>query len=85
MPLRPILKKDLLVRSTETGTKQDIQEALQLTADGIIGSKIEMMDLLDLNFALGRLKSGVLGKLVLDLRCPNSEGSRQEGSGLGSP
>lgn len=69
-PLRPILKKDLLVRSSETGTKQDVEEALQLAADGIVSSKIEMLDLFDLNVALDRLKAGVLGKLVLDLRHP---------------
>ena len=69
-PLRPILKKDLLVRSSETGTKQDIEEALQLAADGIVSSRIEILDLFDLNMALDRLKAGVLGKLVLDLRHP---------------
>lgn len=69
MPLRPVLKKDLTVRSSETGTKSDIEEALTLSANGTVFSKIQTIDLLDLNNALDRLKAGnVLGKLVLDLR-----------------
>lgn len=68
MPLRPILQKDLTVRSTETGTKQDIEEALLLANNSTVTSRIEMMPLTDLDVALDRLRSGtVMGKLVLDL------------------
>ncbi len=75
MPLRPILTKDLTVRSTQTGLKSDIEEALQLTADGVVQSRIEIMGLFDLNQALDRLKQGdVMGKLVLDLQRTNITG-----------
>lgn len=69
MPLRPILKKDLTIRSTETGKKRDIEEALCLTAKGVVTGRVQMMELGNLNQALDRVKSGsVMGKLVLDLR-----------------
>ena len=68
MPLRPVLKKDLSIRSHETGTKAEIEEALHWSANGTIEAQIEILDLLDLNLALDRVESGnVLGKLVLDL------------------
>jgi alcohol dehydrogenase, propanol-preferring len=73
MPLRPILKKDLIVRSNETGTKSDIEEALQLSAIGKVASQIKIMDLVKLNTALDMVKRGeVMGKLVLDLRSSTS-------------
>ncbi|KAK4905086.1 hypothetical protein LTR49_025579 [Elasticomyces elasticus] len=69
MPLRPMLRKDLTIRSHETGTKEDIEDALQHSASGLIRCRIEVLKLTDLNEALDRLKSGqVQGKLVLDLR-----------------
>ena len=68
MPLRPVLKKNLTIRSNETGTKADIEEALSISASGGIVCEIEVMKLKDLNVALDRLQSGkVLGKLVVDL------------------
>ena len=78
MPLRPILKKDLTVRSNETGTKADIEEALRISASGKVTCEIEVMRLKDLNIALDRLETGqVVGKLVLDL----SEESSNESFG----
>ncbi len=63
----------MIIRSTQTGTKADIEEVLQFTAKDIVRSEIELLGLLDLNQALDRLKSGsVLGKLVLDLRVPDT-------------
>lgn len=68
MPVRPIYKKDLTIRSHQTGTRQDIEDALKFTADEIVTCKIEIVKLQGLNVALDRIKSGkVLGKLVLDL------------------
>lgn len=70
-PLRPILQKDLTVRSSETGTIGDIEEALSLTARGIVKSRVEMVSLSNLNEAMDRLKTGsAAGKLVVDLRNP---------------
>ena len=69
MPLRPVLKKNLIIRSNETGTKADMEEALNLSASGEIVCEVELKKLVDLNIALDRLQAGkVLGKLVLDLR-----------------
>lgn len=72
MPLRPILKKDLIIRSNETGTKADMEEAIEISASGQVRCETEVMGLHDLNTALDRVKRGeVLGKIVLDLRSPD--------------
>ena len=69
MPLRPVLKKNLTIRSNETGTKADIEEALNISVSGKILCEVEVMKLMDLNVALDRVQAGkVLGKLVVDLR-----------------
>ena len=69
MPLRPILKKNLTIRSNETGTKADIEEALNMSASRKIVCEIELIELMDLNVALDRLGAGkILGKLVIDLQ-----------------
>ena len=69
MPLRPILKKNLTIRSNETGTKADIEEALNISASGKVVCQVKLIRLLDLNIALDRLQAGkVLGKLVIDLQ-----------------
>jgi alcohol dehydrogenase, propanol-preferring len=69
MPLRPVLKKNLTIRSNETGTRVDMEEALNLSASGKFVCEVELVKLVDLNIALDRLQAGkVLGKLVLDLR-----------------
>lgn len=69
MPLRPILKRHLTIRSSQTGTKADIEEALQYTVSGLVRGRTEVMDIVELNEALDRIKKGrVRGKLVVDLR-----------------
>ncbi|KAH0844828.1 hypothetical protein Z517_01049 [Fonsecaea pedrosoi CBS 271.37] len=69
MSLRPLLKKDLLVRSNQTGTKTDMKEALALFAAGKVVPELEVVELGDINGALDRIKRGdVMGKLVADLR-----------------
>ncbi|KAL3448205.1 alcohol dehydrogenase 1 [Aspergillus insuetus] len=66
--LRPILRKDLIVRSNQTGTKAEIEEAMRISALGWVRPKIQMMTLSNINEALDRVKEGrVLGKLVLDV------------------
>lgn len=68
-PLRPILRKNLTLTSNQTGTKEDIEAAMQISADGHVACEIEVMALSELDVALERLKRGeVLGKLVLDVR-----------------
>ncbi|KIW95306.1 uncharacterized protein Z519_03890 [Cladophialophora bantiana CBS 173.52] len=69
MSLRPLLRKDLLVRSNQTGTKRDMKEALQIFAAGRVVPELEVVDLRDINVALDRIRRGeVMGKLVADLR-----------------
>ena len=69
MPLRPILKKDLVIRSNETGTKAHMKTALEICAAGKVKPELEMLDLKDINNALDSIKSGkVMGKVVLDLK-----------------
>lgn len=68
LPLRPILQKDITVSSSQTGTISDIQEALQITADGNVKPQLSLLSLRDVNVALEKIKRGeVLGKLVLSL------------------
>ena len=68
MPLRPILKKHLTIRSSQTGTKADIEEALQHSVSGLVTGQIEIMDILMLNQALDRIKKGrIRGKLIVEL------------------
>ena len=68
MSLRPLLKKGLTIRSNQTGRIQDIVDALELSVAGKVTSKVEVLQLVQLNEALDRVKSGnVVGKLVVDL------------------
>jgi propanol-preferring alcohol dehydrogenase len=68
MPLRPIMQKNLTIRSHQTGTKADIEEAMQLSASGKVRCEFDVMSLLELNEALDKIKKGeVLGKIVLDV------------------
>ena len=81
MSLRPILKKNLMIRSNQTGTRADIEQALEMSLTGKIVCEVEIMKLRDLNIALDRLQSGkFLGKIVLDLQ---SELTRLETSPKG--
>lgn len=69
MPLRPVLKKNLTIRSNETGTRADMENTLSVSGSGKIVCEIELIKLTDLNVALDRLQAGkVLGKLVIDLQ-----------------
>ncbi|OCT51748.1 Alcohol dehydrogenase [Cladophialophora carrionii] len=68
MSLRPLLKKNVIVRSNQTGTKADMQEALEFLASGKVVPELGMVDLKDINEALDRIKQGkVMGKLVANL------------------
>lgn len=68
MPLRPILQKNLLVRSNVTGTLADIRAALDVCAQGKVVPRIEIIDLKALNTTLDAMKTGtLLGRVVVDL------------------
>lgn len=68
MPLRPILKKNLVIRSNQTGTTADNRAALDLCAQGKVVPQIDIISLQDLDEALNKMKScKTLGKFVIDL------------------
>ncbi|RFU27321.1 hypothetical protein B7463_g9024, partial [Scytalidium lignicola] len=55
--------------SNQTGTKDDIIEALKLSVSGQVNCNVEVMKLGELNEALDKLQQGkVLGKIVVDLK-----------------
>ena len=58
MPLRPILKRNLIIRSSQTGTKSDIQEALELCASAKVTPILEITRLESINASLDRVKAG---------------------------
>ena len=75
MPLRPILAKDLTIRSHQTGTKVDIEEAMQLSTSGKVRCEVKVWSLSELNDALDTIKKGaMLGKIVLDVRSEAGNG-----------
>lgn len=68
MSLRPLLKKNIIVRSNQTGTKTEMREALHFLASGQVVPEVEMVELKNINDALDRIKHGkVMGKLVANL------------------
>jgi len=75
MKLRPILKKNLTIRSSDTGRKADIIEALDLCASGKVTPIVQITSLADLNNSLDKIKAGeTVGKLVVDLSLNTSLG-----------
>lgn len=68
MPLRPLLQKAVTLRSSQTGSKIDMQAALHLAAEKNLKGQAEVVGFDQLNQALDRVKAGkVLGKLVLEI------------------
>ncbi|KAF9884700.1 alcohol dehydrogenase [Aspergillus nanangensis] len=68
MPLRPLLQKDLTVRASETGTREDILKALNCLAEGKVSPCVEMVDFHSLDRAIDRVTQGdVQGRLVMEM------------------
>lgn len=68
MPLRPLLQKAITLRSSQTGTKHDMQTALNLAAEKNIKGQVEVVRFDQLNEALDRVKAGkVIGKLIIEI------------------
>lgn len=68
IPLRPILQKDLSIRASETGTKEDTAKALDFLREGKVTPRIELVKFNEINEAIDRLKNGrVYGRLVIDM------------------
>ena len=67
--MRPVFEKNLLVRSNETGSKVNIQSALELRAQGKVVLEIELVEVNHINTALDRIKAGKDGKAS----CKSSE------------
>lgn len=69
MPLRPLLRKNIVVRSNQTGSKAEMKAALDIFASGKVVPELEIVHIDEINDALDRIKNGeVMGKLVADLR-----------------
>ncbi|KAJ9606754.1 hypothetical protein H2200_008763 [Cladophialophora chaetospira] len=76
MALRPLLKKNIIVRSNQTGTKVEMKEALEFLASGKVVPELELVDLKDINEALDMIEQGkVMGKIVASLAA-GKNGSR---------
>ncbi|KAL7917028.1 hypothetical protein ACQKWADRAFT_317621 [Trichoderma austrokoningii] len=70
VPISPfeIIVRGLKIVGTSVGTETDIQELLQLTAEGKIKPQIEVYDFKDINDVMGKLaKFQVKGRAVLRL------------------
>ena len=68
MPLRPLLEKDLILRASETGTKEDIFKALCCLKLNQVSAQIEMIDFRHLNETMNQLRKGeIRGRLVIEM------------------
>ncbi|HUF27434.1 MAG TPA: alcohol dehydrogenase AdhP [Gemmatimonadaceae bacterium] len=67
-PIFDIVLRRLTVRGSIVGTRMDLQEALQMAADGGIEIEKEALPLSSINEVFDRLRQGkVTGRVVLDL------------------
>ena len=72
MPLRPLLEKDLILRASETGTKEDIFKALRCLELNQVFPQIEIVDFRRLNETMDQLRKGeVRGRLVIEMSSLN--------------
>jgi len=63
-----IIAKELTIKGTYVGTRQDVDEALAIAAEGKVRPVVEIRKFADTNAALEDLESGkVKGRLVVDI------------------
>jgi len=68
MPIFDIVLKRLTIRGSLAGTREDLQEALQMAADAGLRSLVQTQPLATANDALDRLRAGkVPGRIVLTM------------------
>jgi propanol-preferring alcohol dehydrogenase len=68
VPLFDVVLKRLTIRGSLVGTREDLQEALSLSADSGVRSRIQTQPLETVNDALDQLKEGkVEGRIVLTM------------------
>jgi len=70
-PIFEVVLKRLTLRGSMGGTRRDLQEALEIAADGAVQPIIELQPLSAINDASARMKEGKLhGRIVLAIRDP---------------
>lgn len=63
-----VIGRELTIRGSAVGTRQDLQEAIDFAAAGKVTSRIEKVPFAQCNEALARMRAGkFLGRLVLDM------------------
>ena len=68
LTISSIVNGELSVRGSNVGTRQDLQEAVDFAANGLVKSRIEKQPLEEINAIFARLKKGqVTGRVVLAL------------------
>jgi alcohol dehydrogenase, propanol-preferring len=68
-PIFDIVLKGLTIRGSIVGTRQDMAEALDFYARGLIHPTVESADLDDINEVFGRMERGQIdGRVVIDYR-----------------
>jgi len=68
IPIFDVVLKRLTIRGSLVGTREDLQEALSISADMAIRSHIQTQPLQSVNDAMDRLRRGeVEGRIVLTM------------------
>jgi propanol-preferring alcohol dehydrogenase len=68
LPLFDVVLKRITIRGSLVGTREDLQEALKLSADSGARAHVQTQPLATANDALDRLRAGkVLGRIVLTM------------------
>jgi propanol-preferring alcohol dehydrogenase len=68
VPLFDVVLKRLTIRGSLAGTREDLQEALSMSAESAVPSRVQTQPLMTVNDALARLREGkVEGRIVLTM------------------
>jgi alcohol dehydrogenase, propanol-preferring len=81
-PIFDVVLKRITIRGSIVGTRQDLREALQFAAAGLVHSHIHTAALEDINHVFTQLRQGTVnGRTVLDLALPRRNGVRDQARG----
>ena len=68
MAISSVVNGEISVRGSNVGTRQDLQEAIDFAANGLVRARIEKQPLEAINDIFARMKKGqITGRVVLDL------------------
>jgi len=68
MTISSVVNGEMSVRGSNVGTRQDLQEAIDFAAQGLVKARIEKQPLEDINAIFARMKKGQInGRVVLAL------------------